>query len=63
MRHPKVKRITGILYPDDDLLRWSIEELTNLWGCPELISIRQDRLLPRHSPGIVAGVRVLSRTC
>ncbi|MBQ3402949.1 MAG: DUF4416 family protein [Synergistaceae bacterium] len=38
MRHPKVKRITGILYPDDDLLRWSIEELTNLWGCPELIS-------------------------
>ena len=37
---PKVKRITGILYPVDNekLLQWSIEELTKLWGTPEIIS-------------------------
>ena len=37
---PKVKRITGILYPIDNenLLNWSIEELKKLWGIPEIIS-------------------------
>ena len=38
MKEPKVKRITGILYPDDDFLQWSIDRLTEIWGVPELIS-------------------------
>jgi len=38
MRDPRVKRITGILYPDDDLLSWSIEKLTEIWGVPEIVS-------------------------
>lgn len=37
---PKVKRITGILFPSEnhELLRWSIDELTKIWGVPELQS-------------------------
>ena len=38
MREPRVKRITGILYPDDELLSWSIERLTEIWGEPEIVS-------------------------
>ena len=34
----RVKRIAGVLYPTDELLRWSIDELTKLWGVPEIIS-------------------------
>ena len=35
-----VKRITGILFPSDnlDLLQWSINELAKLWGSPEILS-------------------------
>ncbi len=35
---PRVKRITGILFPDHELLAWSIERLSELWGEPELQS-------------------------
>lgn len=35
---PRVKRITGILFPNDELLNWSIEKLSELWGEPELVS-------------------------
>ena len=37
---PRVKRITGILFPSDNknLLDWSINELTKIWGKPELQS-------------------------
>ena len=35
---PRVKRITGILFPNDELLAWSIERLTEIWGVPELVS-------------------------
>ena len=35
---PRVKRITGILFPNDELLAWSIERLTQIWGVPELVS-------------------------
>ena len=38
MREPFVKRITGILYPDENLLNWSIDRLSEIWGSPELIS-------------------------
>ena len=38
MNEPRVKRITGILYPDDELLSWSIERLTEIWGEPEIVS-------------------------
>ena len=40
MNSPKVKRISGILYPaeHEDLLQWSIDELANLWGRPEIFS-------------------------
>ena len=38
MREPEVKKITGILYPDEEMLRWSIERLTEIWGQPEIIS-------------------------
>ena len=40
MKSPKVKRIAGILYPIDneELLNWSINELSNLWGRPEIFS-------------------------
>ncbi|MBQ7593140.1 MAG: DUF4416 family protein [Synergistaceae bacterium] len=33
-----VKRITGILYPNEELLRWSIDELAKIWGQPEIYS-------------------------
>ncbi len=35
-----VKRISGILFPTEnlDLLHWSINELSNLWGTPEITS-------------------------
>ena len=35
-----VKRITGILFPTDNLnlLQWSINELSRLWGTPEIMS-------------------------
>ena len=35
---PKVKRITGILFPDNERFAWSIERLTEIWGKPELVS-------------------------
>ncbi|MBQ7544417.1 MAG: DUF4416 family protein [Synergistaceae bacterium] len=35
---PKVKRITGILFPSDELMRWSIGRLAEIWGTPELVS-------------------------
>ena len=38
MREPRVKRITGILYPDDDFLRWTVERLAEIWGVPEFLS-------------------------
>ena len=40
MREPRVKRITGILYPanNQDLLTWSVNELAKIWGVPELQS-------------------------
>ena len=38
MKEPFVKRITGILYPDEDLLGWSIGKLSEIWGTPEFIS-------------------------
>ena len=40
LHDPKVKRITGILYPIDreDLLQWSVDELAKLWGRPEIFS-------------------------
>lgn len=40
MKEPRVKRITGILYPSDnqDLLAWSVSELSKIWGVPELQS-------------------------
>lgn len=31
---PLVKRIVGILYPDDEWLGWTLERLTRLWGEP-----------------------------
>lgn len=35
-----VKRISGILFPSDDLdlLHWSLDELSMLWGKPEILS-------------------------
>ncbi|MBQ7562091.1 MAG: DUF4416 family protein [Synergistaceae bacterium] len=40
MNPPRVKLITGILYPSDNenLLNWAISELAKLWGQPELFS-------------------------
>ena len=35
---PRVKRITGILFPNDELLKWSIDRLAEIWGTPELVS-------------------------
>ena len=35
---PRVKRITGILFPSQELLSWSIEKLSRIWGVPELQS-------------------------
>ena len=37
---PRVKRITGILFPSDnqELLAWSIERLSEIWGVPEIRS-------------------------
>ena len=35
---PRVKRITGILFPNHELLTWSIGRLSALWGEPELVS-------------------------
>ena len=35
---PRVKRITGILFPKQELLTWSIERLSELWGEPEIQS-------------------------
>ncbi len=35
---PRVKRIAGILFPDEELLRWSVERLTEIWGTPEILS-------------------------
>lgn len=37
---PLVKRISGILYPEDDerYFEWTLNELKNLWGEPDLIS-------------------------
>ena len=35
---PRVKRITGILFPNDELLEWSIDRLAEIWGTPELVS-------------------------
>ena len=38
MMIPRVKRIAGILFPDEELLRWSVERLTEIWGAPEILS-------------------------
>ena len=38
MNDPKVKLISGILFPDKNFLDWSINKLTELWGRPEIIS-------------------------
>ena len=37
---PRVKRITGILFPSEnlELLQWSIERLSEIWGVPEIQS-------------------------
>ncbi|MBQ9564117.1 MAG: DUF4416 family protein [Synergistaceae bacterium] len=35
---PLVKRIAGILYPDDERLDWVLDGLTRLWGEPDLVS-------------------------
>ena len=37
---PRVKRITGILFPTEnhELLAWSIERLSEIWGVPEIQS-------------------------
>ncbi len=35
---PRVKRITGILFPSQELLSWSIDKLSKIWGEPELQS-------------------------
>ena len=35
---PRVKRIAGILYPDEERLEWTIDGLTRLWGKPERVS-------------------------
>ena len=35
---PLVKRIAGILYPDDARLEWTLDELEHIWGKPELVS-------------------------
>ena len=35
---PLVKRIAGILYPDDERLEWTLDELEHIWGKPELVS-------------------------
>ena len=34
----QVKRITGILFPTEELLQWSINQLSDLWGVPEIVS-------------------------
>ena len=34
----QVKRITGVLFPDEELLQWSIGKLSGLWGVPEIMS-------------------------
>ena len=38
MNEPRVKRITGILYPDDELLVWTAGRLAEIWGEPEIVS-------------------------
>ena len=38
LRGPQVKRIAGVLHPDGERLSWVLEELTEMWGAPELIS-------------------------
>lgn len=35
---PRVKKIAGILFPNDELLKWSIGQLAEIWGTPELVS-------------------------
>ena len=37
---PRVKRITGILFPSEnhELLAWSIDRLSEIWGVPEIRS-------------------------
>ncbi len=37
-KFPLVKRITGILYPDENFRDWSIHKLSEIWGEPEIIS-------------------------
>ncbi len=38
VRSPRVKRIAGILYPDEERLEWTIAGLTRLWGEPDRVS-------------------------
>lgn len=38
MPEPRVKLIAGILYPTDEWLAWTINELKTFWGEPEIIS-------------------------
>ena len=32
---PGVKRIAGVLYPDEDWFAWTVKELSDVWGGPE----------------------------
>ncbi len=38
MSEPLVKRISGVLYPDEERFLWVVEKTSLLWGVPELIS-------------------------
>ncbi len=40
-KFPLVKRITGILYPDENFRDWSIHKLSEIWGEPEISSTRR----------------------
>ena len=33
-----MKRIAGILYPDEERLEWTLDELSRLWGKPDRVS-------------------------
>ena len=35
---PLVKRVAGVLYPDEARWAWVLDELTRLWGTPDLVS-------------------------
>lgn len=35
---PRVKRVVGVLYPDEERFAWTLGRLTGLWGEPDLVS-------------------------